>query len=239
MKHKGFTLIEVAVVLVIFTLVATTIFGGRALLRTADRSKLVSKVNTYRVAINAFNLHYNALPGDFKDASDYWSTQCGGAAPAPAGCNGNGNRQIEGDGLPNVESFRFWQHLSLSKIIPGHYTGVGPPYIQDVNMPVAWPSSHALMAVGYITRYGISHNMMYLAINSGANLGAINVEDAYYIDRKSDDGKADSGLVLASDGILSGGVYVPGCTTVSTTVLPTDYNLSLGGLCRLYFVFKE
>lgn len=64
MKNKGFTLIELSIVLVIIGLIVGGILIGRDMIRAAEIRSLISEKNQYIVATNNFRNKYNAMPGD-------------------------------------------------------------------------------------------------------------------------------------------------------------------------------
>lgn len=94
---------------------------------------MVSELERYKTAVNTFRLKYNAFPGDMKDAQSIWgiAPSCNwGETTDGTTCNGNGDDII---GAPTnsdrqnpaytFEYYRFWQHLSNAKLIPGNYVG--------------------------------------------------------------------------------------------------------------------
>lgn len=112
MKHnqRGFTLIEIAIVLVIIGLLLGGILKGQELITSARVRSLANQIDGVKAAYFGFQDRYRALPGDFNLAS----TQIpGGTSP-----NGNGNGQIES----GQESIAVWDHLSHAGFINGTFT---------------------------------------------------------------------------------------------------------------------
>jgi len=72
MKHqRGFTLIELSIVLVIIGLVAGGVLVGRDLIKASEIRATISQKIRYDTAVNTFKLKYNGLPGDlFADRAD-------------------------------------------------------------------------------------------------------------------------------------------------------------------------
>lgn len=136
---KGFTLIELSIVIVIIGLIAGGLTVGQDLIRATELNSLIREVNQYKTAINTFNLKYNYLPGDMPNATDYWGNAdtggAGGECSNPRSdvgintetCNGDGNGQI---GIwwtahnAHNESFRAWQHLANAELISGSFSGI-------------------------------------------------------------------------------------------------------------------
>ncbi len=125
-KIKAFTLIELSIVLVIISLIVGGVIGGKSLIRSAEIHAFTTEIKTYETALNTFNLQYDALPGDMKDAFDYWGTSCAATAGA---CNGDGNGVV----LYQTEDDMVLTHLRLSEImisnsITAGYQGQLSPY---------------------------------------------------------------------------------------------------------------
>ena|SRR5258708_11008841 len=96
--RAGFTLVEIAIVLVIIGLIIGGVMVGADLIAVAQVRSQIAQIERYNTATHAFQLQYNALPGDLAAnlASQY------GFIPANrAGTFGKGN----GDGV--LES-SFW-----------------------------------------------------------------------------------------------------------------------------------
>ncbi len=107
-RHQsGFTLIEIAIVLVIIGLLLGGILKGQELITSARVRNLIAQIDGVKAAYFGFQDRYRALPGDFTQAA----TQVPGATQ-----NGDGNGQITG-----TESIAVWDHLSHAGFINGTY----------------------------------------------------------------------------------------------------------------------
>src|SRR5438128_2459671 len=82
---NGFTLIEIAVVLVIIGLVAGSIVGAHSMIRSAQMRNVLVELDNYTKAIGEFQDRYKQLPGDMPYASSYW----------PGVVDGNGTGRID------------------------------------------------------------------------------------------------------------------------------------------------
>lgn len=136
--RAAFTLMELAIVLVIIGLLAGGILLGRDLIRAAEIRKTYSQFQEIKTAINTFRTKYNCLPGDCANATDFFGKAIpgGGVCPADNGppaiptCNGNGDGLIDTTNQPNTpdrplanETLLLWQHLADAGVIAGVYSG--------------------------------------------------------------------------------------------------------------------
>jgi len=122
-KYRGFTLVELSIVIVIIGLIVAGVVGGQTLVKQAQLRSVISEYNKYDIAANAFKLEYASLPGDMPNAYSYWAGNCAGSA---ATCNGNGNGRVlynEAGIAQSQENFMAWRHLNLAELIPGSFTG--------------------------------------------------------------------------------------------------------------------
>lgn len=140
---RGFSLVELSIVLVILGLLTGGILSGQSLIRAAEMRSVVSDFQRYQSAYYSFRDRYKAIPGDMTNATRFWGIAGGtdgtGAAcftvdsstlPDPkATCNGSGDGLIvtPTGGSSQVwqwgERYRFWQHLANAGLIEGSYSG--------------------------------------------------------------------------------------------------------------------
>ena len=120
-KQAGFTLVEIAIVLVIIGLLLGGILKGQEMITQAKIKNVVNDFNGITAAVNSYQDRYRALPGDDFGAANRWS----GAV------SGGGNGQITGlyNAAPKAtyaatdESNLFWWHLRLAGFVGGATTG--------------------------------------------------------------------------------------------------------------------
>jgi len=121
MKTKGFTLVELSIVIVIIGLLVAGISAGKGLIDSAKLNAVVSDATKYQIAYNNFRGKYNAIPGDMATASGYFSN----CAPGDnSKCNGNGDGVIQADSVACGsfsssihEGFVAWRHLYLGGFV--------------------------------------------------------------------------------------------------------------------------
>src|ERR1700682_2054802 len=96
-RQHGFTLIEIAIVLVIIGLLLGGVLKGQELITGARVRNLISQQDGVKAAYFGFLDRFRALPGDYGNAT---ATITGVSAASGCGVagnigNGNGNGQIE------------------------------------------------------------------------------------------------------------------------------------------------
>jgi len=123
--QSGFTLIELAIVLVIIGLIIGGILKGQELIENARVKNVMAQVNSYQAATVAFEDKYGALPGDLGTAEDYIPNCVAGNSCLIAETQ---NGQIGGDAGDNYvaavntalsENIAYWVQLALSRFIGG------------------------------------------------------------------------------------------------------------------------
>jgi len=132
---RGFSLIELSIVLVILGLLTGGILAGQSLIRAAELRSVSSEYSRYTAAIYSFRDKYFAPPGDITNATKFWgdnNSACADAAVAngtPGTCNGNGDGLIARAAAVSTtgEMFQFWNQLALAGMIEGTYTGIAGP----------------------------------------------------------------------------------------------------------------
>ena len=110
-NQSGFTLVEIAIVLVIIGLLLGGILKGQELVQNARVRNLADQQNAVAAAYFAFQDRYRALPGDYAAGNtnipNVTSAPCGGGG----GCT-QGDSQITGD-----ERLYAWHHLTNAGFI--------------------------------------------------------------------------------------------------------------------------
>lgn len=121
MKHKqsGFTLIELAIVLVIIGLLLGGVLKGQELINSAKVKNMASDFRNAQVAIYGYQDRFKAIPGDDANANTHLDTsKC-----TSNDCNnGNGDAVITGAWNSTTvgdESFAFWVHTRAAGFLPG------------------------------------------------------------------------------------------------------------------------
>lgn len=224
-KKTGFTLIELSIVLVIISLIVGGVIGGKALIRSAELQSILTDVNGFKTAINTFQLQYDALPGDMRDANDYWSS-------ANNGDGGNTWSSI-------TEMLGAWHHLSLAQIVDGTYSGTIPDgvLVAGFNTPASSIDTGAF-EVWYDTDVFPGGDTNFIRLGGFRNAayyhgGIVKAQEAKTLDKKADDGRASSGKIVIGFGYDLGGAPISGCVSGGDYVLSSDVEA-----CQLRFFLE-
>jgi prepilin-type N-terminal cleavage/methylation domain-containing protein len=113
----GFTLIEIAIALVIITLLLGGVLKGQQLIDSAKVKNLASDFKNIPIYIYSYEDEYRFLPGDDRTATIHLT-----AVPGVTTLNGDGNGIIDGawnSPVTTDDSFIVWQHLRLAGITTG------------------------------------------------------------------------------------------------------------------------
>jgi prepilin-type N-terminal cleavage/methylation domain-containing protein len=225
---QGFTLIELAIVVVVLGILIIGVVGAQSIMESAEKRAFVTEMQGYYMALKAFELEFDAIPGDFDEAEDYWGSNCNGKIN---NCNGDGNGTLRP--WPR-DSFRFWVHLEEAGLIEERrgsgdtaiyrrmeyfrknsnsaiysYTGAFSPWLSDL-IP-----NHKLQIT------------FSRQVGGGIDNSVLKAEESHYIDKKMDDGIRTTGIVVSTRGDNNDGDCRDG----------RNYNLSSDGInCITAFI---
>lgn len=128
-KQQGFTLIEIAIVLVIIGLLLGGVLKGQELITGARVRNFIQQQDGVKAAYFGFLDRYRALPGDYTAARQNIPGILG-TNPCADATNGAGNGSGNGTivaGTPGHENTLVWEHLSKAGFINGSYNCAAAP----------------------------------------------------------------------------------------------------------------
>lgn len=204
-KPNGFTLVELAIVLMVVGVLLAGVMKGRELLQNARIGSTISQVQGFNSALDSFKKTYGAIPGDMMDPAARLPNCT--AAPCTTGGNGDGRVGVTNnthtiDQGAASENRIFWRHLAAAGLIAGvsnDYAGTPNQFGMDYppapigggwqivyrdNGGVTPPSSHWFTSQSQLA-------------NHGSRVGVYSAAEALRVERKIDDGRWNTGSVTA------------------------------------------
>jgi prepilin-type N-terminal cleavage/methylation domain-containing protein len=185
-QQNGFTLIELAIVLVIIGLLLGGVLKGQELINSAKAKNISSDLRNIQIFIYGYQDKFRAIPGDDANAAAHIN----GATTATTPAATLNNAQINGawNSTTNTdESFLFWQHVRLAGFATGP-TAVGDPSYLPRNADAGRIGVQSI--AGFNTIAGMTGLYVVCSENITGSL-------AKQIDASLDDGATNTGSLRA------------------------------------------
>jgi len=223
MKQKGFTLVEIAIVLVIIGLLLGGILKGQEMITQAKIKNVIADMTGVSAAMYGYQDRYKALPGDDKNAGTRWSSTA----------SGNGDGVITGvytvaasgtTASTAMEAGFFWGHLRLAGFISG--TGTDQPFnAVSGKMGVETGDGGGTGSIVGVLSDGAATPTKCSALM----LCSANLPDkiAISVDAQTDDGVGNTGTVRGQK------QTAPNPTVAATADVYTEDGVSTYLVCRL------
>ena len=210
-KQGGFTLVELAIVLMIIGLLIGGVLRGQELMNNARRSAVIQQIKAYQAAVVSFQDTYSQLPGDMSTAQ----ARVPGCTAANFCLNGDGNGIIGspvnsavqqnqvGTAVPQVETSMFWKHMALAHLISGVTPSANPAQAEaGATHPASKLADGAFVVATKSTGepdYFASGPLLKLQRAPGNTGYVLSPSDARMLDEKMDDGMPNAGFVGAEN----------------------------------------
>jgi len=219
--QKGFTLVEIAIVLVIIGLLLGGILKGQEMITQAKIKNVINDFNGITAAVASYQDRYRALPGDDSNAATRWNVtnlvSGNGNGVFDGGCQYNETPAAEpaqADGECNL----FWWDLRLSGFVAGTTADQASSWLQPNN---AANGITGVQTASAASGMGFAGNIVCTS----------NLPDkiAIAVDTQMDDATADSGQIRGYKQ-SSPNPVAPGATAALTPYAETGTNIYL--LCK-------
>ena len=214
-NQDGFTLVEIAIVMIIIGLLIGGTFGGMKLIENMQVNKTVQDLKAIDSAAITFKDAYGRLPGDIASPA----TRLPNCTDAPCSTGGNGDRRIGPVSAYSVtltltdERFLFWHHLQSANLL-----SIGTKNILDMSFGEGQPDAPiggGYRAAGYFSSWcsrpsyqahGTTIHNGDVGSYPGGFWDGIDCKQLRSLDLKLDDGRPYAGNLI-SDGCTA----VTGC----------------------------
>ena len=145
-NNKGFTLVELAIVITIIGILIGGVLKGQQLIDQARLAGTISQLRDYATSVRIFQTKYDGLPGDLERAENRIMNCTGCTAdnttPNGDGNVGNASNMDTAQVGKTEEPVLFWTHLLKAELI----TGVNDAAL--TTDPVAWGATHPAAKIG-------------------------------------------------------------------------------------------
>jgi prepilin-type N-terminal cleavage/methylation domain-containing protein len=229
--QAGFSLVELAVVLIIIGVIVAGVLKGQDLIASAKLNGVENQINAIRVAVNTFQNKYGGLPGDIDMVSETMVPGFSVATNTADGTSVRGNGEIEGVRLSGPagggtvsEATLFWQHLRGANLLSGVTLDTGGQGVTTTDDALK-SQLGGIFSITYDSTFnGIAGNWLELGTaeasgNSNGNALLTSVQ-MHSLDVKLDDGIPTTGIVGARDGVSSvAGTCINGTGTQGAYVI--------------------
>lgn len=246
-NNKGFSLIELSIVLIIIGLLVAGITGGASLIKNAELRSIMTEARGYKMAVNAYYASEDYLPGDDPNTNDRGTTHVDDTDVG----DGDGKIEANNGATLSPEGTEAWNDMSDTVVGVLDLAAITLPTVTSGNVPAltsamlatakykgsGWTLDYSTtpLSGGSALGTSIATNALVFTAPTTAETGSTETIptailtgiDAYSIDKKTDDGEFTTGSVIGMDGDNSAGTTQTCTETLTTTVCALLFKIDL------------
>jgi prepilin-type N-terminal cleavage/methylation domain-containing protein len=211
-KRSAFTLIEIAIVLIIIGLLVAGITGGASLIKAAQLRAVMAEARNYQITANAFLVKYDNLPGDHN--VDIGTNSVAGDADGTIRSGSAGNLQ---EGLNSLAQL-YDADMGGINLIPGPAVQstlvIGANIVTSKNKTGGWIYANRADYKNVVLITGAADAAGSDEVANIFAAPSVTGDDATSIDKKMDDDDFVAGNVRAN-GLVEPSGDAGACTTGS------------------------
>jgi prepilin-type N-terminal cleavage/methylation domain-containing protein len=190
-NKKGFTLVELAIVLVIIGIILGAVLKGQELINSAKMKRVYGQYREILAAVLTYQDKYGKLPGDDND-----TTLGARWVPPTYYTAGNGNGQVNGGTVATMftcgaatatETCGEWDQMRRGNIITGPLNGTNPAN-----------TFGGAVGIAYVAVSGLTVNWI--------GMSNIPADIAQALDKQYDDGVGTTGDIRGTAAYVAGSV---------------------------------
>ncbi|MDD3182019.1 MAG: prepilin-type N-terminal cleavage/methylation domain-containing protein [Alphaproteobacteria bacterium] len=186
-RRRGFTLVELSIVLVIIGLIIGGVLTGQQIIQNARINNAVNGIQAYQAQFQTYAQNYGALPGDDPSALTRFPSLKQVEEIANGNNDGNVGTKTSFDTSAEsgtaAESLAIWAHLRAAGLVKNQVTN-GSTAIQPPNP--------------FGGMYGFQRGAFGVFTTTTLCLDKVSAGPAQAIDARLDDGTSDAGAIQAT-----------------------------------------
>jgi len=230
-KQRGFTLVEIAIVLVIIGLLLGGILKGQELITSARVRNIADQNSGVQAAYYGFIDRYRQVPGDWN------STNAAQAIPGVT-TGGNDSGRLDDSGGVWTEALALWEHMSKAGFIQGNYVGgnAAPSAADTDKAPRnAFNGYLILFRTADYDDAGTPADRLNLVLGAGIPVNVLRE-----LDLKVDDGLPETGVMrhALTSGATHGATAQSTAECIDGTTTPPLWNIAGNEqLCNAIYLY--